>query len=866
MGARAGEPIHAAVAAVRIEDQALRLDGSLDDAAWTGAQVISGFTQVEPVDGARPSERTEVRVAYDANALYIGARMYDAAPGQIESRLGRRDSHTSSDLFTVAIDSYHDHRTAFRFSVNPAGVRMDDVTANDDGHGDRSWDPVWEVATSIDGDGWVAELKIPFSQLRFSTEPVQEWGFNFSREIFRTNEVTTWQWVRNTERGYASHFGHVAGLRDIPQPRRLEMLPYTTVKADFDQAADPTSPFNDGSAESLGLGLDLKYGVTSDLTLDATFNPDFGQVEVDPAVVNLSAYETYFEERRPFFVEGANIFRFGAGSGGFVFGAPELFYSRRVGRAPSRPASEPGGFVDNPASTSILGAAKLSGKTGAWTIGIVDAVTSQEFAQVQAADGARGSRPVEPRSNFGAVSLRRDFRDGDSGVGVMGTSVHRDLGDEAFTGMRDAAYSTGFDFFHRFGSDQWALNGSVSASHVQGDAESMVAAQRSSARYYQRPDQDYVTLDSAATSLSGYATSLTVGKVAGNWTVGTDLFAYSPGFEINDGGFQTQADQIFHGMRVSRRWLDPGSIFRSKVLSATWAQTWNFGGTRLSQEAYFGLQAQLLNYWRFYVRSRYSLAGMSDGMTRGGPMMASPASWRTDASLSSDSRRPVSARLSANYRRDEYDGYSTYLGSAVSIRPSGAVNLSVSASYSESRSDAFFVTRRTDAMALVTYGTRYVFGDLDRKTLSGTLRADIAISPKLTIQWYAQPLVAAGDYSSFKELVAPSEYEFSRYGEDGGTTLDFDADENRYSADPDGVGDAPTFTFSNPDFSFRSLRTNLVIRWEYNPGSTLFLVWNHGRAGNSADPTFGGLGDLGTLLDDTMRNTFMVKFNYWLSR
>jgi hypothetical protein len=865
MAAETSEPRDMVASAARIEAEAPRLDGRLDEAAWQQGRVITDFTQVEPVDGARPSERTEVHIVYDDEALYVGARMYDSDPGEIAGRLGRRDSYTSSDLFRVAIDSYHDHRTAFKFVVNPAGVRVDEVAANDNEHGDGSWDPIWEVATRVDDEGWVAELRIPFSQLRFSTDPVQEWGFNFSREIFRKSEVVSWSWARNTEQGYASLFGHVSGLRDIPQPRRVEALPYVTTKGDFDQGADPSSPFNDGRTGSMGFGVDLKYGLTSDLTLDATVNPDFGQVEADPAVVNLSAYETFFQERRPFFVEGANIFRFGAGSGGFVFGAPRLFYSRRVGRAPSRPASEPDGFVDNPNATSILGAVKLSGQTGGWSIGVMDALTSQEHANIQAPDGARSTRPVEPRTNFGVIGVRRDFRDGRSGVGVMGTTLHRSLSDPVFDGLRRAAYSGGVDFFHRFADNQWALNGTVSASHIVGDATAMLSAQRSSARYFQRPDQDHVALDSAATSMTGYATSMTFGKVAGRWTVGTDLFAYSPGLEVNDAGFQTQTDQIFHGIRLSRRWLDPGRFFRSAELNATWAQQWNFGGTRLGRSAYLGTWLQLLNYWSVSLGGNYSPGSLSDRATRGGPLMASPAAWSANAFVSSDHRKPVHVGVSSNYRRDEYGGWRASVGPNVTLRPSGAMNVRLSTNYTASRSTGFYVTQREDATAVDTYGGRYLFAELEQDILSATVRADIALSPTLTIQWYAQPFIASGDYAGFKELRAPRTYDFLRYGRDGASTLSYDGEEGSYEADPDGPGPAPGISFDNPDFSFRSLQSNLVMRWEYVPGSTLFLVWNHGRSGFSADPTFNGFGGLGDLMDDTMRNTFMIKVNYWLS-
>jgi hypothetical protein len=855
----------AAATAVRAQASPV-LDGRLDDPAWRTAPVIGDFTQVEPNDGAAPTERTEVRVAYDRDALYIGARMFDSEPDRIASRLARRDDVSASDIFRVAIDSYHDHRTAFKFLVNPAGVRLDELAANDEEHGDTSWDPVWAVATRIDSLGWVAEIRIPFSQLRFSASTEQQWGINFSRVIFRKGERVRWSWARNTEQGYASLFGHLTGLQDIPQPRRVEVLPYTTARADFDGAADASNPFNDGSVGALGAGLDLKYGLTSGLTLDATLNPDFGQVEVDPAVVNLTAYETYFDERRPFFVEGANLFRFGAGSGGFVFGAPELFYSRRVGKAPSRVVSEDGGYVDNPAATSILGAAKLSGKTAGWSVGALEAVTGREMARVQRADGARWEDPVEPLASYSVVSLRRDFRGGATGVGALATGVHRAVGEDVFEDLRGTAYSAGADFFHRFANNQWAVSGTVSGSRIHGEAPAILAAQRSSARYYQRPDQSYALLDSTATSMSGYATSLQFGKVAGNWVVGTDFFAYSPGFEVNDAGFAYSADRIFHGVRLTRRWLDPGRVFRWREVDATWAQSWNFGGVRRSRSAYLGFSGELLNYWSLFASTNIVSRGLDDSRTRGGPMMVSPASRSVGLSLSSDPRKRMSVGLRGYYVRNEYEGWASDAGAELTARPTSAVEVSASLGFDQTHAVAFYVDQAVDPTATATYGGRYLFATLDQKNLTGTFRASVALSPELTIQWYVQPLVATGDYGGFKELARTRSFDFLRYGLDEGSTLTFDEATNSYGADPDGGGPAEPIEFDNPDFRLRSLLSNLVLRWEYVPGSTLFLVWNHGSSGDSTDPTFRAFRDLREMFGDTMRNTFVVKVSYWLSR
>jgi hypothetical protein len=637
-------------------------------------------------------------------------------------------------------------------------------------------------------------------------------------------------------------------------------------QSEFVEGIDPDNPFHDGSTQGITGGLDLKYGVTSNLTLDATINPDFGQVEADPAVVNLSAFETFFDERRPFFVEGANLFQFGAGSGGFVFGAPQLFYSRRIGAAPSRPAFEPDGYVDNPTATSIIGAGKLSGRTAGWSIGLLDAITAREFARVQGSDGEPESRPVEPLTNFTVASLRRDFRGGGTGIGALGTMVHRDLSDSVFATMGSAAYSGGMDFFHRFAGNQFAVSGTISGSLVRGDSGAILRAQRSSARYFQRPDQDYVAVDPSRTSLAGYATSVQLGKVSGNWVYGTDFYAYSPGFEINDAGFQSQTDRIFHGMRVTRRWLEPGRVFRRFSVTSTFAQQWNFGGTRSFRSLYTGVSGQLRNYWQFSLGGNLNATGMSDKATWGGPLMESPASWSASAWMGTDLRKAVAVAAASNYARSDAGGWEMEVASEVQLRPSSAVRIGLMPGWTRGQSMAFYVTQRQDRTATATYGGRYLFAQLGQTEVDLTVRLEVALSPSLSIQLWAQPYIASGDYTDFKELARPASFDFLRYGIDGASTIAFDEETNRYTVDPDGPGEAPSITFDNPDFLFRSLRSNLVVRWEYLRGSTLFLVWNHGRSGGSGDPSF-RLGDqLGNLWDDDAQNTLLVKVNYWLSR
>jgi hypothetical protein len=864
-GPRLGSSSPPTVVAVPAGSVSPTVDGKLDELAWRMATVATDFTQLRPNDGATPTERTEVRILYASDALYLAVRLFDSDPGGITGQLTRRDTFTPSDAFWVDIDSYHDHRTSFQLGVNAAGVRWDGVASNDNGNADLSWDPVWSAATDVDSLGWVLEMRIPFSQLRFSGDGEQVWGINFSRDINRKNERTRWAWKPNEEAGYASRFGHLEGLRDLPQPRRLEVLPYTVAKSDLTEGADPANPFNDGSVYSLTGGFDLKYGLTSDLTLDATVNPDFGQVEADPAVVNLTAFETFFEERRPFFVEGSNLFQFGSGSGGIIFGSPRLFYSRRIGREPSRSADDPDGYVDNPIAARILGAAKLSGQTAGWSVGVLNAITNRESARIEQQDGTRATERVEPLANFSVLSLRRDLRDGSSGVGFMATGVNRRLDDPLFSSLTSSAYSGGVDFFHRFGDNQFAVNGTFSGSRTRGDSTAIIAAQRSSARYYQRPDQDYVSVDSSATALSGFAASVQAGKVAGNWLYGTDIYAYSPGFEINDAGFQTQTDHIFHGVRVSRRWLDPGPVFRTFSVDATWAQIWNFGGLLQAREAYFGFGGQFLNYWNFHLESTYNFSAFSSDATRGGPSMQRPKVWSASGSAATDYRKPVSVVGFGNYARNDEGGYVMGGGGHFNIRPSSALSLTLAPRYDKTHAMGFYVTQQVDPTAIATYGSRYVFSELIQTSLDLTLRMDLALTPDLSVQLYAQPFVAAADYQGFKEFAEPRTFEFLRYGVDGASTLSLDQESNVYTADSDGAGPALSIEFDNPDFRYRSLRSNLVLRWEYLPGSTLFLVWNHGQSGDASDPTFRLFGVLGDLLRDDQQNTFAVKLNYWLS-
>lgn len=836
-----------------------RIDGVLDDEIWGRGVPVSGFRRDDPNDGEPAAERTEVRIAYDDDALYVGARMYDSRPEAISRRLDRRDTFERfNDQFYLVIDSYRDRRTAFILGVTPAGGRNDGIAPNDSKETiDDSWDPVWEARTSIDELGWVAEMRIPFSQLRFADGEEQVWGVLLFRDIFRAGEGTSWPWLSEAESGWTSRFPDLI-LGDIPAPRRLEVLPYTVSQGTFTQGADAGNPFGGVSRYRLSGGADIKYGLSTDFTLDLTLNPDFGQVDADPAEVNLTVYETVFPELRPFFVEGRRFFNFGVGG-------HSLFYSRRVGRSPSRSVIGAAHYVDEPVATTILGAAKVSGRTqSGWTLGVLDAVTGRESARMATAGGTRlPNEPLEPLTNYAVVRARKDFRQGSSQVGAFASTVHRDLADPSLHFLTRSAYSGGVDFLHRFARNAYSLTGVYAFSHVRGEPLALLAVQRNSARYFQRPDQDHLTLDPTRTSLSGALVLMDLSETAGNWTFGVGSGFSTPGFEINDAGIQSKVDNIVAYGGVGRRWLEPGKMFRSAQVNADVSTSMNFGGTVLAWNVDTRFLGRFHNFWGVDASARMSFEGLSDRATRGGPLMEVPASWGAGAGVETDTRSTVSARGSINVTSQRQGTWSVRASPALEVR-GGTLAFSLSPSYARSHADAFYVTQLVDPLAQATYGGRYVFAGLDRSALDITLRADWAITRNLTLQFYGQPFIDAGDYESFKEFAAPSGYDFVEYGVDGGSTSSYDEVNNRFTVDADGAGPGASITFRNPDYTVRALRTNMVLRWEYHPGSTLFVAWSQNRFFRAPDPSFRAFRELGELFGDDQQNVVLIKVNYWM--
>jgi len=847
--------------------QPIKIDGRLYEAVWSSAEKISGFTQQLPKSGEPASQKTEVLVAYDDEFIYVGARMYESDPEKIAAQMFRRDGNGYSDWFEIILDSYYDRRTAYGFQINPKGVLKDQLYYNDSNE-DVTWDAVWTGASAIDNDGWTAELKIPFSQLRYNGKDEEKtWGLQFWRSIARNGERLFWSPILEETQGFVSEFGTLLGIKTSLQPKRLEILPYSAGKIlrQDGNSEDPYYRLNDPSGN---LGLDFKYGLGSNFTLTGTINPDFGQVEADPAVINLSAYETFFEERRPFFLEGVDIFDFGSSPMNINIGpSSSIFYSRRLGRRPRGSVTDPDVvYTDYPENTTILAAAKLSGKTSSgWSIGVLDAVTTEEKSPYTTTSGKEKSEPVEPRANSLVARVKKDFREGKSNVGFLLTSNNRNLNTDQFENLlRKDAYVGGVDFSHRLKNEDWNLNGYFTGSRISGNENVITAAQRSPIRYFQRPDADHLNVDSSATSLSGYSYKLGLSKFAGKHVRAS--FSYgedSPGYEVNDLGFQQNAGS--RGITSFLMYLEntPGKHIRNwNVFSGSWYFT-SIANEPGSKGTFFGSNFSMNNFWRFHFGGNLSPAGMNFGLTRGGPRAKVPASWSLRGNMGTDSRKKIIFGSWTNYREDESGEYDKSYGFDMTIKPTANISVGFEISNSKERDTDQYVTKISDPLNTKTYGNRYILSDIESARQSISMNVDWTFSPDLTLQFFVSPFVMAYDFTGYKELRKAGTFDFDYYGKDKGT-LTLDSDGNSI-IDPDGSGPAASFTLDNQDFSFQSVRLNAVLRWEYLPGSTLYFVWQQQRDNYvSLDGNLNVSDDYRTLFDNRPVNTFVIKASYWL--
>lgn len=827
-------PVEAAprvVGAAAISGTPPVIDGRLNEAVWREAQVAGGFTQRRPNAGAPATLPTEVRMLYTPDALYIGARLTDH-PDSVAAQLARRDeSRSYSDWLYVLLDSDDDNRSAFVLGVNPREVQRDYILY-EDGMYDPTWDAVWETATSIDSGGWVVELRIPFSQLRFNPGQAS-WGINFHRVIARREEDVYWSPTPPNSPGFVSRFGSLTGLTGLAAPNRTELKPYAVSRLTR-APGDRSNPFYARNEPSASGGMDLRYSLTSSFTLTATMNPDFGQVEADPSEVNLTAFETRFSERRPFFVEDYELFNFHMGGS-----AGQLVYTRRIGARPSGSIPRDALFAEVPDATTILGAAKVSGRTDSgWSIGALSALTSREQAQFVAPGGEVRSMVVEPLTSFNAVRAVRDFKGGGSSIGGVLTLVKRQLDGLELDLLRSSALTGGIDGRHRFGGSNYEVNGYMAGSWVQGSERAIRAVQLNSAHYFQRPGAPHLGVDSTATSLSGVVANLEVQKIGGgNWTGELGTRMRSPGVEVNDFGFQQQTDRVEEYSNVTYQQFRRGKWFRNWSIGTSQRSMWTFGGERVQTFGNVSGAFQLHNFWTGSMQVERNLSALSTFELRGGPALVVPGYNAVSVALSGDRRKKVTWGISmSGTLQDETDGHSLAFFPSLQVRPSPRADVSLQPMVSWNVVPAQYV-----GQAAQKDGSRlYHFAALDQTTMSLTTRLSYTFTPRFSLQYYAQPFISAGRYSGRKVVADPTARRF----------------QDRFR---------PLTTGTLPDFNVKQFRSNTVLRWEYQPGSTLFVVWNAAIQDRASHGSFDLFRDTRELLGTDGTNTLLVKLSYWLN-
>lgn len=839
------------------------IDGSDNEVCWDEVEWGSDFIQMDPEENKPPSQQTSFKVLYDNNNIYFFIRAYDNDPEKISRIITRRDNFIG-DRVSVIIDSYFDKQTAFAFTAMASGTKGDETVTMNGNYWDDSWNPVWYLETAIDERGWCAELRIPLNQLRFGNNEEQIWGIQVSRQLYRLEERSTWQYIPKGSPGTIHLYGELHGIKNIRPGKHIELLPYAVARTECFEKEEG-NPFLDGKLNDFSGGIDGKIGVTNDLTVDFTINPDFGQVEADPSEVNLTAFETYFSEQRPFFIEGKNIYEFEPNNTITInkFNGDNLFYSRRIGRYPHYyPQVSPGEYVKMPEATTILGSAKLSGKTRkGLAIGVLESLASGEKAVIDDS-GIRRKESAEPLTNYFVGRLKKDFYKGETVVGGIFTAVNRNIEDNYLDFLPSSAYTGGIDFQHNWKERTYYLGANMEFSAIHGKESAITLLQRSSARYYQRPDAEHLEVDSSLTTLSGFGGTLKFGRGSNKKIqFETSLTLRSPGLDFNDMGYMRYSDVIHHATWAAYYIRNPFAIFNNFYLNTNYWFYWDFSGKLLSANTNMNFNTQFRNKWRLNGSFTRQGEHISTSMLRGGPSFTMPGELSINLNINSNQSKKIIFSTGfykglgdlRNFRISEYWG-------TFRILPFNSMSASVSPNYSVSRTDLQYVVAVNNAG-----DDKYLFGRLNMKTLSFTLRFNYTINPQLSIEYYGQPFISEGKYSDFKKITSPNASSFNdRFHVFEDNELKYDQVGNFYSVDENNDGNSD-YSFTDPDFSFREFRSNLVVRWEYLPGSTLYLVWSQGRTSSESDGLFSYRNDLSNLFEIVPHNVFLVKLSYWFS-
>ena len=831
------------------------IDGDVSDRAWEVVPWSTDFTEKDPDEGTAPTYQTMFKIMYDDKYLYIALRAWDDEPELIQQRLSRRDGF-AGDRINVLIDSYHDKRTAFVFTITAAGVKGEEFSSQNGENWDDSWNPIWYTDAKVDDKGWTAEMKIPFSQLRFGKAEEQVWGLNINRTIFRLQERSLWQRIPNNQAGFISEAGELHGLENLKAQKQLEIQPFTVTQFDT-YPAEAGNPFRTGNNFKFNAGLDAKIGITNDLTLDLTVNPDFGQVEADPGAIALDGFQIFFREQRPFFVENSNIFDYE-----FANGRDNLFYSRRIGRNPYRSANlAPGEFANEPQNTRILGAAKFSGKTrNGWSIGVLESVTGNEFAEIREVNGGTREEIVAPLTNYFVTRVQKDFNKRNSFIGGIFTATNRNL-NGSFNELHKAAYTGGIDFQHNWKNRAYYLDGNVILSHVLGSAEAITQTQTTLRHNFQRVDATHVSVDPNKTSLSGTGGRVEIGKNGGgNWRYNGGVVWRSPELELNDVGFLRRTDEIIQFGNLNYLWQVPAENYRSARASFEQSTFYDFQGNL--NRTRFELKGSLnwLNNWAIETGYGYNTNFYDNFFLRGGPRFRRPDTGFAYLFLNSDRSRMFSFTVGYSNRHSQENVTSRdRFVIRTNYQPFDAFSMSLNVEYANLYDATQYVTETNFNSA-----ARYVLGEIQNQTLTTTLRLNYSFTPNISLQFYGQPFISKGQFTNLNYVVNPVANRINnRISIYDNNQISGQNDTYFIDEDSDGTTD---YSFSNPDFSFVQLQTNLVARWEYIPGSELFFVWARGSAGN-VNPTDDLLNSVSNqVFEAPSSDTFLIKATYRFAR
>jgi len=839
----------------------IEIDGKLNEPAWTKANWQSDFIQYEPHEGKAPNQKTDFAILLDENYIYVGFKAWDTNSDSIVQRLSQRDD-VDGDFVAIELDSYFDKRTAFAFMVNAAGIKSDFIISNDGDNQDNSWDPIWLVKTSRDKLGWYAEMRIPLTQLRFEGNSEQAWGLQVGRVLYRKQETSLWQSTIKKKSGWVSQFGELKGLKNLKARKIADITPYVVARTDrFEKEAG--NPFKQsGKKSQLTGGIDGKVGVTNNLTLDFTINPDFGQVEADPSQVNLTSFETFYQEKRPFFIEGKNILNFPLMFGDGDLASENLFYSRRIGRRPHyTPDLNSNEYMDAPEFTKILGAAKITGKTkDGLSVGILESLTSEEFAHIS--NGNQRSVMIEPFTNYSIGRIQKDFDKGNTMIGGMLTFVNRNLTEDQLNYLHKSAYTGGIDFVHKWHNKDWEFDISSYFSRVQGSAEAITNTQKSWIHSFQRPDATHLRFDSTRTSLTGQGGKFVFSKNGGKLKFMAATAWKSPELELNDVGYMRQADDIFEVFWVGYRFFEPFFIFRNLNLNFNQWTEWNFAGESTGPGGNFNANMQFKNYWYFNIGANVNSQALSTTELRGGPGLIIAGSKNIWFGISSNDQKKLTVNFNMTALGGDISDTKRMInfGGGLGYRPSKNLKITLSPGFTNNEDNLQYVTQQT-------YGSKtdYIFARIHQKTLSASLRINYNITPDLSIQYWGQPFLSSGKYTEFKKITnGRAGYYTDRFRVFPAAEINYNSSSDQYQIN-DQSGNS-LYNFDQPDFNVKAFLSNLVVRWEYNPGSTLYLVWSQNRNQSVQNGNFDLASDMRDLFNNKPYNVFLLKASFRLGR